>query len=59
MWGCSFVLSVEGGEMSVQGTYTFGRGHWYEITTDGEGHQFINSRNVSAPMNIVATVIGV
>lgn len=45
--------------MSVQGTYTFGRGHWYEITTDGEGHQFINSRNVSAPMNIVATVIGV
>lgn len=42
----------------VQGTYTFAGGNWYEITSYGQGDQFLNSQNVSACMNMVATVIG-
>ena len=43
----------------VQGTYTFARGNWYEITSDVQGDLFLNFQNVSACMNVVATAIGV
>ena len=42
----------------VQGTYTFARGNWYEITSV-QGDLFLNFQNVSACMNVVATAIGV
>lgn len=43
----------------VQGTNTFARGNWYEITSDVQGDWFLNFQNVSACMNMVATAIGV
>lgn len=70
VWGCSLALRlwkvaklVCKGTLLVLvclvGTYTFVRGNWYEITSDVEGYQFLNSQNVSARMNMVATVIDV